>query len=189
MMIQSFKRARALNSSVWYSQMTLGHCILLGFVSNVRKSFYCILPISYMWSPIMFFAHFLFYLFIYLFIFFAEVRKNWYPWNFTFVVVFLVRYAYLLCIKEHGCLSVIESKLRNSEYCTFVYCSQHFICACYRCLFSIPKVKKFDVDYVIDNMRKICNLYLGTSYVSRVTEQSAKTCFESAQPYLKMQEC
>ena len=38
-------------------------------------------------------------------------------------------------------------------------------------------------------MRKICNHYLGNSYVSRVTKQSAKTCFESAQPYLKMEEC
>lgn len=51
------------------------------------------------------------------------------------------------------------------------------------------KVKKYDVDNVIVNLRKIWNHFLGDSYVSRVTEQSAKTCFGSAQPYLKTEEC
>ena len=106
--------------------------------------------------------------------------------KFYFFSCLFGRYAYLFFIKEHGRLSAIENKLRNSEWRTFVYCSQDFICACYRCSFSMPKVKKIDVGNVIDNMRKICSHYLGNSYVSRVTEQSAKTCFESAQSYLKM---
>ena len=126
---------------------------------------------------------------IFFFFFFCRSAKKLVAIKFYVCSCLFGRFAYLLCIKEHCRLPVIESKLRNSEWCTFVYCSQDFICACYRCLFSIPKVKKFDVDNVIDNMRKICNHYLGNSYVSRVTKQSAKTCFESAQPYLKMEEC
>ena len=123
------------------------------------------------------------------FFFFCRSAKKLVAMKFYFFSCLFCRYAYLFFIKEHGRLSAIENKLRNSEWRTFVYCSQDFICACYRCSFSMPKVKKIDVGNVIDNMRKICSHYLGNSYVSRVTEQSAKTCFESAQPYLKMKEC
>ena len=120
------------------------------------------------------------------FFFFCRSAKKLVAMKFYFFSCRFGRYAYLFFIKEHGRLSAIENKLRNSEWRTFVYCSQDFICACYRCSFSMPKVKKIDVGNVIDNMRKICSHYLGNSYVSRVTEQSAKTCFESAQSYLKM---
>lgn len=51
------------------------------------------------------------------------------------------------------------------------------------------KVKKYGINNVIDSLRKICNHYLSDSYDLRLTEQSAMNSIESAEPYLKMEEC
>lgn len=102
---------------------------------------------------------------------------------------FFDQYVYLLYKKEDGFLTAIGDKLRNGKWCTFIYCGRDFIYVCYSCLISLTQVRKYNVDSVIDSLRKICHCYLGDSYIWTVVKLlSAKTCFESALSYLKMEE-
>ena len=94
------------------------------------------------------------------------------------------KHVYLYYEKEDGLLSTLGNKLKNGKWCTFVYCHQDLICVCYDCLISLLKVRKHNVD----SLRETCELCTSDSYISRVVHQSAKTCFESVLPYLKMNE-
>ena len=95
------------------------------------------------------------------------------------------QHVYLFYKKEDGFLTTVEDKLRNGKWCTFIYRRRDFICICYGCLISLLKIRKYNVGNVTDYLRKICHCYLRKSYISRVVEpSSAKTCFESALPYL-----
>lgn len=101
---------------------------------------------------------------------------------------FFDKYVYLLCKKENGFLTAVDDKLRNGKWCTFIHPHGNFICVCYSYLILLCKIRKHNVDDVIDYLRKICNYYLGNSYISRAVHQSPKFCFESSRPYLKMEE-
>ena len=84
-------------------------------------------------------------------------------------------YVYLPYKKEDGFFTAVGDKLRNGKWRTFV---------CYDYLISLLKIRKYDVD----SLREVCERYTSDSYIWRVVHQSAKTCFESALLYLKMEE-
>ena len=54
--------------------------------------------------------------------------------------------------------------------------------ACHTCLFSLLKIKKFNMDRINDILKKFCRIYLGDSTISSV-KGHAKTCFEMLQAY------
>lgn len=124
---ESFKRARTLNSSAFYTKMRLWSLCFNRFCIPYQE-----ILLLYFTNP--------FHIYIYTY-FFGNAKKLVAMKFYVYSCLFRC-YAYLLYIKEDDRLSAVEFKLRSSKWCPFVYCIQDFICICYRCLFSILKVKK-----------------------------------------------
>ena len=95
-------------------------------------------------------------------------------------------YVYLLYKKEGGFLTVVGDKLKNGKWCTFIYHHRDLICVCYSCLILLLKVRKYNVD----SLGEVCDRYTSDAYISRVVVEplSARRCFESVLPYLRMEE-